>query len=146
VVRPEAPSPPNDPTQPAVERRTIAQNEVPLAPVNPAATAKADPSQPARVTSVVGPHLIRPVNPAIPLELRSKITPDVQIDVAVTIDANGKVTDATLASTKGAAARFISGEVLRSARLFFFRPAQDNNRNVESKMVLTFRFSDRPTK
>ena len=98
------------------------------------------------MTSVVGPHLIRPVNPAIPLELRSKITPDVQIDVAVTIDANGKVTDATLASTKGAAARFISGEVLRSARLFFFRPAQDNNRNVESKMVLTFRFSDRPTK
>jgi len=36
--------------------------------------------------------------------------------------------------------------VLQAARLFLFRPAQDNNRNVESKMVLTFRFSGGATK
>jgi hypothetical protein len=117
-----------------------------LVPFIPAALGKAGPSQRSSVTSFVGPHLIRPVNPAIPLELRSRITQDLQIEVAVTIDTNGKVTDAKLASTKGAAARFISAEVLQAARLFLFRPAQDSNRNVESKMVLAFHFSGGPTK
>jgi outer membrane biosynthesis protein TonB len=81
------------------------------------------------------------VNPSIPLDLRSKITSDVHIDVAVTIDVNGKVTDAKITSLQGGVARFISGQVLQAARLFQFRPAQENNKNVDSKMILTFRFS-----
>jgi hypothetical protein len=145
VVRPEAPPPSNKPTQPAIERRPVAQEETSLAPVTPAASRQG-PSQPPPVTSFIGPHLIRQVNPSIPTELRPRITPDLQIEVALTIDANGKVAEAKLASMQGAAARFISSEVLRTARLFLFRPAQENNRNVESKMMLTFRFSGGPTK
>jgi hypothetical protein len=146
VVRPEAPPPTNNPTQPAIERRPVAQDEASLAPVTRATSGKASPSQPPPVTSFIGPHLIRQVNPSISTELRSRITPDLQIEVAVTIDANGKVTGAKVASTKGAAARFISAEVLRTARLYLFRPAQENNRNVESEMMLTFRFSGGPAK
>jgi hypothetical protein len=145
VVRPNGPPPSSNPSQPAIERPAVTQNEAPLVPV-PAVAEKADPSQSPPVTSYVSPHLIRQVNPSIPTELRSRITPDLQIEVALTIDANGKVTEAKLASTQGAAARFISAEVLRTARLFLFRPAQENHRNIESKMMLTFRFSGGPTK
>jgi TonB family protein len=125
VVRPEAP---------------IAQNDAAIVPVKPAAPTKVVPSQPTRVTSFVGPHVIRQVNPSIPMELRARITPDTQIEVALTIDTSGNVTNAKIASMKGAATGFISAEVLRAARLFQFRPAQENNRNIESQMVLTFRF------
>jgi TonB family protein len=69
------------------------------------------------------------------------ITTDVQIDVAVSVDANGKVTGAQVASTKGAAARLLTIEALKAAQLFRFQPAQENNRNVASSMVLTFRFA-----
>ena len=143
VVTPAAP-PPNNP--PVAEQRAVAPNETPVAPVLTGASGKAGPSQPLPVTSFVGPHLIRKVDPAIPFGLKFRITPDLEIDVAVTIDVNGKVTDAKLASMRGAAARFIADDVLRAARQFLFRPAQDNNRNVESKMVLTFRFLGGPTK
>lgn len=139
VVGPEGPRPPNNPTQSGVERRPLAQKEVPPVPVIPATSGTAVASR--SVASFVPPHLIRQVDPAIPLDMRSMITPDLQIDIAVTIDPNGKVTDAKVASANGGAARFISAEVLQAARRFLFRPAQENNRNVESKMVLTFRFS-----
>jgi hypothetical protein len=143
VVAPAAP-PPNNP--PVAEQRAVAHNETLLAPVLPAAPGKAGPSGPPPVTSFVGPRLIRQVDPVIPFALKSRITPDLEIEVAVTIDVNGKVTEAKLASTKGAVARFISDGVLQAARLFLFRPAQDNHRNVESKMLLTFRFSGGATK
>jgi hypothetical protein len=146
IVRPEAPPPSNNPTQSAIERRPLAQSETSLASVTPPVTGKAGPSQPPPVTTFVGPHVIRQVNPSIPVDLRYKITPDIEIEVAVTIDEYGKVTDAKLASTKGVGARFFSAEVLRAARLFLFRPAQDNNRSVRSSMLLTFRFSGGPPK
>jgi TonB family protein len=69
------------------------------------------------------------------------ITTDVQLDVAVAIDANGKVTGARVASTKGAAAGLLTIEALKAAQLFRFQPARENGRNVASSMVLTFRFA-----
>jgi hypothetical protein len=141
-----AAAPPNNPTQSVAEQRTVAQNQAPPAPVLTGASGQAGPSRQPQVTSFVGPHLIRQVDPVIPFALKSRITPDLEIEVAVTIDVNGKVTDAKVASTKGAAARFVSDDVLQAARLFLFRPAQDNHRSVESKMLLTFRFSSGATK
>jgi TonB family protein len=69
------------------------------------------------------------------------IMTDVQIDVAVAIDPNGKVTGARVASTRGTAAGLLTVEALKAAQLFRFQPAQENNRNVPSSMVLTFRFA-----
>ena len=145
VVTSAAP-PPSNAIPPPVQQRPVVQTEAPLTSPLPGPSGKASPSRPLPVTSYVGPRLIRQVDPVIPFALKSRITPDLEIEVAVTIDGNGKVTDAKLASAKGAAARFISDDVLQAARLFLFRPAQDNNRNVESKMVLTFRFSGGATK
>src|SRR4029077_10420823 len=50
VVRSEAPPPFNNPTQPATERRPVAQEEASLVPVTPATSGKAGPSQPPPVT------------------------------------------------------------------------------------------------
>ena len=69
------------------------------------------------------------------------ITTDVQVDVAVAIDAKGKVTGARIASTKGAAAGLLTIEALKAAQLFRFQPAQEDGRKVTSSMVLTFRFA-----
>ena len=69
------------------------------------------------------------------------ITTDVQVDVAVAIDANGKVTGARVASTKGAAAGLLTIEALKAAQLFRFQPARENGRDIAGSMVLTFRFA-----
>ena len=69
------------------------------------------------------------------------ITSDVQVDVLVAIDIQGKVTSAKIASTKGTAARLLTIEALKAAQLFRFQPARENGHNVASSMVLTFRFA-----
>jgi len=68
------------------------------------------------------------------------IAVETQIDVTVKIDAAGKVTDAQVTSTRGAAARLVAAEAIKAARLFRFQPAREDDRAVQSRMVLTFRF------
>jgi TonB family protein len=77
---------------------------------------------------------------AVPRGVGPKITSDVELDVEVGIDVKGKVTRARVVSTKGAAAGLLAIEALKAAQLFRFRPAQENGRNIDSVMVLTFRF------
>jgi hypothetical protein len=135
TLRVPPPPPPSNLKQTKVELQPLAQAEA--APVL---------AQPQRATSYVGPKVIRPASPAIPFGFPYRITPDLELEVGVTIDENGKVTDAKLVSAKGAAARFMSASVLQAARLYLFEPAQDNNRKVASKLMLTFRFSTGPPK
>ncbi|HMC61974.1 MAG TPA: TonB family protein, partial [Candidatus Solibacter sp.] len=103
------------------------------APPNPPASPSAG--------TFAGPKVMHPVTPAVPRGVGPMITTDVQVDVAVAIDANGKVTSARVASTKGTAAGLLTIEALKAAQLFRFRPARENNRNVASSMILTFRFA-----
>jgi len=116
------------------------QNTTPPAIVPP----RADPVIPAQPklpsTSFVAPQIIYRVNPAVPLDVRALIAVETQIDVTVKIDAAGKVTDAQVTSTRGAAARLVAAEAIKAARLFRFQPARENDRAVQSRMVLTFRF------
>jgi TonB family protein len=88
----------------------------------------------------VGPVVIQQVIPFVPRDIERKITTDVQVEVAVIIDANGTVTSALVASTKGAAAGLLTTEALKAAQSFRFRPARTNNADVPSSTVLTFRF------
>jgi len=94
-----------------------------------------------RAPIFAGPQVIHRVPPAVPRGVAPLITTDVQVDVDVTIDANGKVTGARVVSTKGAAAGLLTIEALKAAQLFRFQPAQEDGRNVVSNMVLTFRFA-----
>jgi TonB family protein len=80
------------------------------------------------------------VNPSVPLDVKPLITGETQIDVTVRIDSAGKVTRAQVTSSRGAAARLVQAEAVRAALLFRFQPARENDRAVQSRMVLTFRF------
>jgi outer membrane biosynthesis protein TonB len=77
----------------------------------------------------------------VPRGVGPLITTDVQIDVAVVIDAGGKVVSARVASTNGGAAGLLTIEALKAAQLFRFRPAQENSSYVVSSTILTFRFA-----
>jgi len=65
---------------------------------------------------------------------------DIDVDVTVYIDTNGAVTDAQIGSIKGSLAGMVGAEALRAARLFRFKPARENDRNIASQMTLSFRF------
>jgi len=126
--------------------------EVPLAPtaivpppalpprsepvIPPAAPSPVAPS----VTNFAGPQITYRVNPSVPLDVRALMTGETQIDVTVKLDAAGKVTDAQVTSAQGAAARLVTAEAIKAARLCRFQPARENGRPVSSRMVLTFRF------
>jgi TonB family protein len=84
--------------------------------------------------------VIHEATPAVPRGVGPRITSDTQVNVEVNIDDKGRVTNARVVSTKGAAAALLTIEALKAAQLFRFRPAQQNGRNVSSVMVLTFHF------
>jgi TonB family protein len=134
----ENPVTPASPAGTTLAKRTDASTEA--APPVSRPKPPEPPASPAAHT-FVGPQVIHPVTPAVPRGVGPMITTDVQVDVAVAIDANGKVTGARVASTKGTAAGFLTIEALKAAQLFRFQPAQENGRNVASSMVLTFRFA-----
>ena len=96
---------------------------------------------PAAVHTFTPPRVIHQVTPAVPRGVGPGITSDVQVDVEVSIDAKGKVTDARVRSTKGAAADLLTIEALKAAQLFRFQPAEENGRAVPAATILTFRFS-----
>jgi TonB family protein len=114
------------------DTRVVPPDSTPAPPVLPPSPA---------APTFVGPQVIHRVTPAVPRGVGPMIVNDVQVDVAVTIDANGKVTGARVVSTKGTAAGLLTIEALKAAQLFRFQPAQENDRKVGSSMVLTFRFA-----
>lgn len=92
-------------------------------------------------STFAGAQVIHQVTPAVPRDVRPRITNDVQVDVEVAIDAAGRVTGARIASTRGSAAGLLTIEAMKAAQLFRFRPAQRDGHNVPSLMVLTFDFA-----
>jgi TonB family protein len=143
TIRPPAQMTPasvsENPVTPAIE---VQRTDAVTRDVPPVATpAPAPPSASPAAHTFIGPQAIHQVTPPVPREVGPMITTDVQVDVAVAIDAKGKVTGARIASTKGAAAGLLTIEALKAAQLFRFQPAQEDGRKVTSSMVLTFRFA-----
>ena len=129
ALRPPPPEPPRSPA----ERAAVEDKP------QPAAAAAVGEGRPRPSSSgFVAAQLISRAEPAIPSEIRARIHTEIQLDVLLTVDSEGKVIDARISSTTGPAAALIAGEVLQAARLFRFRPARANNRNVQSNVALTF--------
>jgi len=95
---------------------------------------------PAVSHTLVAPRVIHQVTPAVPRGV-GPIVSEVEVDVEVRIDNKGKVTDARVRSTRGAAAELLTIEALKAAQLFRFQPAEENGRAVPAVTILTFRFS-----
>ena len=119
------------------DQLTSAPNQVvrqEVAPQSP--TAPTGPGS----DSVVGPEVLRRVNPLITQSVHTQMKGDIEVDVKVLIDANGQVPDARVLSTKGPLPGIVTNEALKAARSFLFKPALVNDHNVPSQMVLSFHF------
>jgi len=119
---------------PAERSRAGTQHSV-APPTAPPATRQSKPML------YVAPQIIHRVNPTISHSVKSMLTSDIEIEVIVGIDVQGKVTDARIVSVKGflAGSVLVTEDVLRAARLFRFRPAQQDGRSVPSTMTIIFR-------
>lgn len=105
----------------------------------PVTELRPTPARPP-VMNYSGPRIIRRVEPAVPSVVRQLFTTEVQVEVTVQIDERGTVTDARIASMKGATSGLLAGSVLNAARRYTFTPAQRNGRAVPGEMLLSFRF------
>jgi hypothetical protein len=131
----------------SVETLPMVKPKPPAAPLLPVIPAPKKSEMPAAepVVKTVSTRSSEPfVGPQIPLDipepLKPKIQSEVRVDVLVAIDAEGNVTGARVASTKGERARLLVTEALRAARQSRFRPAHEGEKSVESRMLLTFLF------
>lgn len=110
----------------------------PQAPAAPAleASKSAAPQTPNTLKRFQGPQ----VQLEIPPGVRTRVPSDARVKVVVTIDQQGNVTTAEVASLEGAGAQYLTGEALAAARRSRFRPAREGARPVESQLVLTYLF------
>ena len=76
----------------------------------------------------------------VPAELRSRIGPDALVNVTVTVDEAGKVSDAKATSIRGQSADLLIPEALKAARLYRFRPAREGEKAVPGQADLSFVF------
>jgi TonB family protein len=129
-----------------VEKLSMAKPKPPAAPVLPATSSRRGPSVVERpmveaVAALSPETFIGPLVPLeIPSDLRPKIQSEVRVNILVTIDPDGNVAGASVASTKGDDADLLVTEALRAAKQSRFRPAREGEKTVQSKMVLTFLF------
>ena len=111
----------------------------------PSVAAPTIPPAPQQSKAIlyVAPQIIHRVNPTLSQYARSMFTSEIEVEVIVGIDVQGKVTDARIISVKGfrAGSAFITDDVLKAARLFRFRPAQQDGRSVPSTLPIFFRIT-----
>jgi TonB family protein len=84
--------------------------------------------------------MIHQVSLEVPAEFRSEIDSPVTVDVNVSIDPQGKVTNAAVSSTKGTGAELLTPQALKAARWFRFQPTRKGNKAIASEMILSFVF------
>ena len=88
----------------------------------------------------IAPAPIRQDKPAVPPELRRRITGEVSIDVKVFVDRAGKVEYAELLSNGTGANRDLASLAVFSSRRWQFSPASRDGAAVPAEVVLRFRF------
>jgi len=131
----------------------VAQAIVPQSSVSFPGFAETPPSPPpqdsvpetfsdgsAKTIEYIAPRPLRSVAPFLPSSLRRLAVDNVRIEVAVHIDATGKVIQAEPLSTGNSLIEYLSGIAVDAARQWRFSPARRGSQNVLSKTVLRFQF------
>jgi TonB family protein len=78
--------------------------------------------------------------------MRARVPAEAKVKVIVTIDEQGAVTAAQVASAEGVGAWLLREEALAAARQSRFHPAREGQRAVQSELVLTYAFKPDGTK
>ena len=127
------------PVTPRRQPQPVTPQPVTPQPITPPATGGAKEqagTRPAPVPAVP----IQRVRLSIPQELRSRLPSEITIDVELTLDAQGRVTDARPERQATAAGTELAGMAAANARLWQFQAATVGGLPVASKYVLTFHF------
>src|SRR5262249_15190965 len=114
--------PPAPPAQP---------EPVPSAPPVKAAVPEPASQQPAPLP----PRAIHQVRPELSPNVKAMLTHEVQVQVRVTVDAAGRVTDARALPVKGTVGEYVGKAAAATARLWRFEPSRPG------EIVLEFRFA-----
>lgn len=131
---------------PQLARTDDAAASVPLpaALTSPAAPVQPPPPEPRpepRPVEHVPATPIFKVNPVILPPIRAMLRDEVTIGVRVSIDAEGKVTTAGVATRQGPVNNALLESAVNAARQWRFQPATTGGKPVPATMILNFRFT-----
>ena len=83
---------------------------------------------------------IRQVQPVVPQRVRTGLTGEDEVDVAVRIDEVGRVIRLLSVQHTGPQGGFLTGSAVNAAQRWIFEPARLGEQKVPSDMTLRFRF------
>jgi TonB family protein len=109
----------------------------PVPPPQPAAQHQAT-ENPAPASATINPAIVNQILPDIIPSAMRTISGTVKVSVRLTVDENGIVTDATLASA--GPSNYFAGKSLEAARHWKFKPAQIDGRAAPSNWTLEFQY------
>lgn len=113
----------------------------PPAPESKPAAAPVDGSSPPapRISNYVPPRVLRREQPVVPsVAYRTIIVRETRVEVLVSIDRTGKVTDAKIVS--GPLPTIVSAAVLQAARRWTFEPARFGGQPAPAETNIVFQF------
>jgi TonB family protein len=120
----------HQPETPSTETRS--------APANLAANSSSTVTSPAPHAAAKG-AVLQQVLPDISRSAQSTITGRIKVNVQVTVDASGKVTQAKL--TSAGPSKYFAGQALSAARRWTFDPPQVDGQKKNSEWLLRFQFA-----
>jgi TonB family protein len=138
------PQPALTPPPRSIQARPVPRRVIkPLASVleaGPVAQVRSDaaPLSNAPSSDVTPPEAVSAQQPKFPAEAKSLVDGDTVIEVQVTIDASGRVTAASPASSSGTAPKSLVDSAVRAAMGWRFKPAKRNGKPVPSEKLIRF--------
>jgi TonB family protein len=125
-------------------REQARPEESAVAPASAAAAPDVPAPRPAReargaTAGTVPGEVLEQVLPDVPQKARASIQGSVKLSVQVSVDADGKVVDAQMASP--GPSPYFAGLAVNAARRWKFRPARKGDQSVASEWLLQFQFN-----
>jgi hypothetical protein len=133
---------PNDPgpTWPVPSLQLRASHGTAPPPVSADVSLVPSGKESAAMAGYVEAQPIRQVQPVVPQRIRTGLTGEDEVDVAVRIDEVGRVIRLLSVQHTGPQGGFLTGSAVNAAQRWIFEPARLGEQKVPSDMTLRFRF------
>jgi hypothetical protein len=123
--------------KPAPAKPEAVMASVPTALQAPPPAPLDSPSAPVEY---VPPKPVRSIRPTMSPTVRRLLESEVQVDINVSIDRTGKVTDARPTAAYKGITGYLAGQAANAARMWRFTPALRNGEPVPGEYLLRFQF------
>jgi TonB family protein len=104
------------------------------------------PKPPATTPSKPAPGVLTPAKatiyprPIVPPEVKAMISREIEVQVSLQIDAEGRVISAEATNPDGSLARTLGRIAADTARLWRFEPGRQDGKAIASTMTIQFKF------